>query len=144
MAHALADRGELELLAVVQNTATTQGVGVVSVLNHYYGRDGVPIGAYGGGDLKGHTSCGYVADLVEHWPSPIKNSSQARASLDVYRQVLAAQADGSVTISSIRALVVRMVETSTPLLSSQILMSAFNQSSSGRPSPSSWVKRTPG
>ena len=37
--HALADNGEAELLAVVQNTAPVRCAGAISVVNHYYGRD---------------------------------------------------------------------------------------------------------
>ena len=46
--HALADRKETELLAVVHNTGLLEGVGAISVINHYYGRDHVPIGAFKG------------------------------------------------------------------------------------------------
>lgn len=46
IANALADNGEAELLAIVQNTAPIECAGAISVLNHYYGRDDVPIGAY--------------------------------------------------------------------------------------------------
>ena len=37
--HALADNGEAELLAVVQNTAPVRCAGAISVVNRYYGRD---------------------------------------------------------------------------------------------------------
>ena len=37
--HALVDNGELELLAVVADTSPAKVLGVISVLNHYYGRD---------------------------------------------------------------------------------------------------------
>ena len=100
MLNALADRGEVELLAIVVNTLPPACTGAVSVLQHYYGYDGVPIGA-----LKaGHTSRqvhGYVDMLVNNWPSPIRSSWQAPDSLAVYRRVLAAQPDGSVVISSV-------------------------------------------
>ena len=44
IAHALADAGEAKLAAVVHNTGLTEGAGAISVINHYYGRDDVPIG----------------------------------------------------------------------------------------------------
>eukprot|EP01051_Picozoa_sp_SAG22_P010248 SAG22_NODE_910_length_6547_cov_2.044975_2_plen_109_part_00 len=46
IANALHDNGEAELLAVVQNTAPLKCAGAISVLNHFYGRDDIPIGAY--------------------------------------------------------------------------------------------------
>ena len=76
LAHALADRGEARLLAIVQNTNCSQCTGVISVLNHYYGRDAVPIGAYMGTDQKDDIALSYVADLIARWPSPVKNTSQ--------------------------------------------------------------------
>ena len=45
MANALADNGEVDLLAVVVNTRPVQGVRAVAAINAWYGRD-VPIGAY--------------------------------------------------------------------------------------------------
>ena len=39
IANALADNGEAELLAVVQDTAPVRCAGAISVVNHYYGRD---------------------------------------------------------------------------------------------------------
>ena len=99
--HALADRGEAELLAIVHNTSPLQCAGAISVFNHFYGRDSVPIGAYKGADLRMSDPLPYVPDVVEHYPSPIKNSTQVPDAVDVYRAVLAAQPDNSVTISSI-------------------------------------------
>ena len=101
MANALADNGEADLLAVVQNTAPKDCAGVVSVLNHYYGRDDVPIGAFKGGGLFHSPILPYVTELVENWPSPIKNTSQVPDAVDVYRKALAAAEDHSVAISSI-------------------------------------------
>ena len=102
MAHALHDRGEAELLAVVQNTSPPQCAGVISVLAHYYGHDAIPIGAYNGAGLDPkRIPLSYVPDLVAHWDSPIKNTSQVGSALAVYRAVLAAQPDRSVAISSI-------------------------------------------
>merc|ERR1712000_770280 len=48
IANALADNGEAELLAVMHNTGIEHGAGAISVLNTYYGRGDVPIGAYKG------------------------------------------------------------------------------------------------
>ena len=48
MAHALADRGETEILAIVHDAGIPEGIGAVSVLNHYYGRDQIVLGAYKG------------------------------------------------------------------------------------------------
>ena len=101
MANALADRGEAELLAVVVNTRPPACPGVVSVLNHYYGRDGVNIGAFKGTNLTKRKTKEFVHKLVRTFPSPVKNASQVPDAVEVYRTVLAAAPDRSVTISSI-------------------------------------------
>ena len=47
-AHAMADRGEAEILGIVHDVGWPAAIGAVSVLNHWYGRDDIPIGAYKG------------------------------------------------------------------------------------------------
>ena len=49
-------------------------VGAVSVIQHYYGRDDVPIGAYKGTGNGGVSS--YVKLLADNWPSPLKSKSE--------------------------------------------------------------------
>ena len=102
IAHAMEDNGECKILAVVQNTQPIKCAGVISVLNHYYGRDHIPIGAYKGKDLSPNSPyLPYVDLLVANFPSPIKNTSQVPDALIVYRKVLSEQPDHSVAISSI-------------------------------------------
>lgn len=48
VAHALEDLEETEILAVLHNTGLKEGVGAISVINHFYGRDHIQIGAYRG------------------------------------------------------------------------------------------------
>ena len=48
VAHALQALGEANILAVLHDTASPNGAGAISVINHYYGRDAIPIGAYRG------------------------------------------------------------------------------------------------
>lgn len=103
--HALEQRGEAQLLAIVQNTAALQSAGVISVLNHFYGNDDLPIGAYNistvGATLEQEAPLPYVPLLVNGWPSKIKNTSQVPSAVSVYREALASQANRSVTIASI-------------------------------------------
>jgi inosine-uridine nucleoside N-ribohydrolase len=105
IANALVDNGEAELLAVVLNTAPVHCAGAISVLNHFYGRDQIPIGIYNistpGATLEMQDPLDYVNVLVNQFDSPIKNSSQAEDSVAVYRRVLSAQPDHSVAVSSI-------------------------------------------
>mmetsp|Transcript_17388 Transcript_17388/g.45403 ORF Transcript_17388/g.45403 Transcript_17388/m.45403 type:complete len:342 (-) Transcript_17388:170-1195(-) len=100
IAHALTDRGEVNLLAVVHNTGLDTGVGAVSAINAYYGRRDLPVGAYKGSfdaSLRGP----YVDDLVARFPGPITHASQAPDAVKVYRAALARSPNSSVWISSI-------------------------------------------
>ena len=105
IAHALADRGEVELLAVVQNTAPLECAGVISVLNHFWGRGNLSVGAYNistpGATLQQQPPLSYVPAVARHFDSRIKLSTQAEDAVAVYRRALAQSPDGSVAISSI-------------------------------------------
>jgi hypothetical protein len=110
-AHALADTGEAEIVAVLHNTGLVEGAGAISVINHYYGRDDIPVGAWRGafnnpavapaGSFAARSAGPYVLNLVRNFESPVKNSTQVPLGVDVYREVLAASPDNSVMISSI-------------------------------------------
>lgn len=100
IAHALMTRGEANLIAVVHNTGVDTGIGAVSAINTYYGRESIPLGAYKGSFDKGLRGP-YIDDLVDRFPSNIKNASQVPDALKVLREALAASPDQSVWISSI-------------------------------------------
>ena len=123
------DPNQVELLAVLQDTLPPPCAGAISVINHWYGRDDIPIGAYKGsglslvGDARTHMRMArppafpfvrpafahqagnppltYVESLVSNFPSPIRDSSQVPDAVDVYRRVLAASPARSVTIASV-------------------------------------------
>ena len=106
VAHALADRGEVELLATVHDAGVPQGIGGVSVLNRYYNRAALPLGAFKG--RFGRTPGGngwvhgpYLSSLLQRWPAVVQNSSEVHDAVAIYRRVLAAAADGSVVIACI-------------------------------------------
>lgn len=46
MALALMDRGETDIKAIVHDAGIPEGIGAMSVLTHYYGRDDILLGAY--------------------------------------------------------------------------------------------------
>ena len=82
LAHSLADLGEVNILGIVHNAGIPEGIGAVSVLNHYFGRDDILLGAYKGTfgkDMSGNWVRGsYVDHLVNDWDSPIKDSTQVK------------------------------------------------------------------
>ena len=48
MANELMILGEADILAIVHDTGYKKGIGGVSAINHYYGHDSIPLGAYKG------------------------------------------------------------------------------------------------
>eukprot|EP01063_Lacrimia_lanifica_P001415 TRINITY_DN10717_c0_g1_i2.p1 TRINITY_DN10717_c0_g1~~TRINITY_DN10717_c0_g1_i2.p1 ORF type:complete len:347 (+),score=77.54 TRINITY_DN10717_c0_g1_i2:655-1695(+) len=103
VAHALADKGEVDLMAVVADTAHPEGVAVISAVGVFYGR-GVArtaIGAYKGTALSGHLQLPYVAEVAHRFPTEVRNASEAPDAVAVYRTALAAAEDGTVVVASI-------------------------------------------
>ena len=107
--HALADAGECEILATVSSTRGNSSVAVCEVVNAWYGRPDIPVGCVRGIGVGGRPTTGdgnglgkfswlaaKYARFVKH-----PDSSQAPDALEVYRQVLSAQPDGSVTICTV-------------------------------------------
>eukprot|EP01047_Picozoa_sp_COSAG01_P065208 COSAG01_NODE_8768_length_2665_cov_25.306703_2_plen_296_part_00 len=108
LANALADNGEAEIVAVGHTNGYNKGIGSVSTLMHFYGRDAVPLGAYKGAWAENPRAPGakgtadkYIPDLVNGFPSPVKDYSTVPTAVQAYRQVLAAQPDHSVHIAAI-------------------------------------------
>lgn len=104
--NALQDNGEADIIAVGHTNGFVKGIGAVSSVMDFYGRNSVPLGAYKGpwaqnpNAGKG-TADRYVSDLVDNYPSPVKNSTQTPTAVSNYRRVLASQPDNSVHIASI-------------------------------------------
>ena len=121
--HAMADAGECEILATVSSTRGNASVGAVEVINAYYGRADLPvgapkgmgvIGAYAGAKEKvdpksplgaktggdgGHYK---YRKMVADYPQWVKHvdADDAPDANEVYRRVLAAAPDKSVVICS--------------------------------------------
>lgn len=104
--HALADRGECELLATLVNRKdlANASAAAVDAINTWYGRPDLPIGTDKAGPTALQRTSLYTPGLRDGFPHDSGPDDRAPDALDVYRQVLAAQPDGSVTICSVGAL----------------------------------------
>ena len=134
--HALADAGECEILATVSSTRGNASVGAIEVINHYYGRGDLPVGAPKGigvigekagatekvdpnaplGERKGNDGGHYkYRKLLKDYPGWYRHADadDAPDANDVYRRVLAAQPDGSVVVCTVGFLtnIRRLLET---------------------------------
>ena len=108
VANALADNGECEIIAIGHTNGFVKGIGGVSTLMRFSGRDAptTPLGSYKGpwaanpNAGKG-TSDHYLSDLTDHYPCNVTSSAQTPTAVDVYRAALAASPYRSVRIASI-------------------------------------------
>jgi inosine-uridine nucleoside N-ribohydrolase len=100
--HAMADNGECKILATIASNKHQYVAAVLNVMNTYFKRPGIPIGVVSGNDAV-NVQAGQKWDsmLVADYPHTIKWNNQAEDALTLYRKILAAQPDKSVTIVTV-------------------------------------------
>jgi len=98
--------GEADILAIVTNRKCpgNASAAAADAINTWYGRPDIPIGTdKDGAKIKGGPSS-YTGALRDEFPHDALPDDQMPDALEVYRQTLAAQPDGSVVICSVGAL----------------------------------------
>lgn len=99
--HTLCAQGKAELIGVTHCTGNPYGLQAAAVINRYNGRE-VPLGTLKrDGFLDDESCCRYNRPLSEHYDHEFKDGRPQRAALDVFREVLKAQEDDSVTVTAI-------------------------------------------
>lgn len=99
--HALADRGEARILATVVSSLYPWSAPTVAAVNAYYGRADVPLGVPKGTGASIDRGSRYAQQIATEFPTACHHNDDAPDAVTVYRQVLAAAADHSVTIVTI-------------------------------------------
>lgn len=105
--HALADRGEAEILAIVTNRKdpSNASAAACAAINRYYERPDIPIGTdKDGAKTNSRVPSSYAPALRDEFPHSAKSDDQMPDALAVLRRVLAAAADQSITYCSVGAL----------------------------------------
>ena len=97
--HALADNGEVEILAISFNEVHPSGAGAICAINTWYNRGDIPIGIYKG-NLADPDESSYLDGIAANFPHDLP-TTPTPSSLELYRQVLSEQPDNSVTIISV-------------------------------------------
>ena len=97
--HALADNGEVEILAISYNEVHSSGVGTICAINTWYNRGDIPIGIYKS-NLADPDESSYLEGIAANFPHDLP-TTPTPSSLELYRQVLREQPDNSVTIISV-------------------------------------------
>lgn len=96
--HALADRGEVEILAIGIVNTHPNAVPAAHAINTWYGRGDVPIGTIQ--RATGFTHDRYLAGIVRDYPHTLTQAAAPNV-VTLYRQILASSPDASVTLVTI-------------------------------------------
>ena len=108
--HSLADAGECEILGTVVSTRKAPSMGMVELINRFYGRGDLPVGAPRGlglgpdvdPDALKNASYKIYADTVKAHPElKMPTGDQAPDANETYRKLLAAAPDKSVTVVTV-------------------------------------------
>ena len=99
--HALADSGQVNILATVGSNQSKYLAGVINVINTYFKRPNIPVGVVRGRAANTPSWQGWDSLLVVKYPHKITSNAQAQDALSLYRKILAKQLDGSVTIVTV-------------------------------------------
>lgn len=102
--HALADSGQVNILAVVSSNKDERVIPCIEVLNTYFNRPDIPVGApksEGGASLTTWHKTKWTDVLPARYPHKTARTSDAPDAVKVYRQVLSAQPDNSVVVCTI-------------------------------------------
>jgi inosine-uridine nucleoside N-ribohydrolase len=100
--HAMADNGEAKILATMSSNKNKLTSVCIDVINHYYGRPNLPIGAplIGKNEKEGHREK-WTEALPAHFPHRLTEASDIPDAVQVYRSVLAKQPDNSVVVVTV-------------------------------------------
>ncbi|MDF9830930.1 nucleoside hydrolase [Parabacteroides sp. PF5-6] len=102
--HALADSGQVNILATISCNKDERVIPCIEVLNFYFKRPDIPIGAPKGLDAPSFTTwhqTKWTDALPAHYPHRTKKTTNAPDAVQVYRKILSEQPDRSVTICTI-------------------------------------------
>jgi hypothetical protein len=100
MANVLQQRGKVQILGVMSDVRNPVAAAALDAIDTAYGHSRIPVGAVA--DSSANTAPhGYSDVLAERLPHAIRSSSQAQPSVRLYRHLLAAQPNHSVTVVAI-------------------------------------------
>jgi len=92
--HVMADRGEAEILATISANRNRWCAPALDAINTYYGREDMPIGC----SRTGPDPEEWYHQSVGAFPHDVADSNETPDAVALYRKILAAQPDHSVTI----------------------------------------------
>jgi inosine-uridine nucleoside N-ribohydrolase len=99
--HAMADSGKVEILATVASNKHELVAPSINVINTYFGRNELPIGAPKTAGVNLGSSQHWADSIVNKYPHSVRSTSEVSDAVEVYRKVLSNAPDKSVTIVTV-------------------------------------------
>jgi inosine-uridine nucleoside N-ribohydrolase len=99
--HAMADSGKAEILATVSSNKHELVAPSIDVINTYFKRSDLLIGAPKGDGVNLGSSQHWADSIVARYPHKIKSTSEVTDAVSIYRKTLASQPDSSITIVTV-------------------------------------------
>jgi len=99
MLHALADRGEAQILAVMVSAKNPYAAACADRINTYFGRPEMPIGQLKGDGVERDSR--YAEHIAAEFPGDLPSGDEAPDAVELYREILACQSDNSVVLVTI-------------------------------------------
>lgn len=97
--HALADRGECEILATVASVPDPNALATVDAINRHRGRPGLPLGLVKDGGVKMPSK--FTGRIAREFPHRVGSGSAIPDAVEVYREILSKQPDRSVVLVTV-------------------------------------------
>ena len=99
--HAMADSGKVDILATVSSNKNDLVAPSINVINTYFGRGELPVGAPKTDGVNLGSSQHWADSIVDRYPHSIKSTSEVADAIEIYRKTLSTQADKSVIIVTV-------------------------------------------
>ena len=101
--HALADKGELDILGMMVSMPVEYGAPALDAINTYFRRPDIPIGTLKNSqDALGAANLDvYNRALAKEFPNDVKHAHNAPNALALYRELLSEEPDSSVVIITV-------------------------------------------
>ena len=99
--HAFADKGEAKILATISSNSFETTVPTISVINTYFNRPNIPIGVVK--DSLPNKLCQqfWAQGIISKYPHALSSNNDAMDAIKLYRKILSAQPDKSVTVLTV-------------------------------------------
>lgn len=97
--HNLANQGKAEILAMMVSSGDPWSIPCLDAINTWFGRPDIPLGMIKGKSVRDESK--YTRLIANEYPHDIQTGEEATDSVRLYRQILSAQVDKSVTLVSV-------------------------------------------